>query len=123
MALIKCSNCGGDISSNADMCVHCGKVLKSAEMKMDTKTEKSSRNLVTGFNIMAWVLAGIMAVVALIFFFIGFICLIDEDFEGMMMGSIMGFSFIVSAVVSFMWVKWFALVLKNLYEINKKSSK
>lgn len=123
MALIKCSNCGGDISSNADVCVHCGKVLKSAEMKMDTKTEKSSRNLVTGFNVMAWVLAGLAAVTALIFFFIGFVGLIDEDFETWMMGTIMGFSFLISAVVSFMWVKWFALVLKNLYEINMKSSK
>ena len=123
MALIKCSNCGEDVSSNADMCVHCGKVFKSAEMKMNTKTEKSSRNLVTGFNIVAWVLAGIAVVTALIFFFIGFIGLFDEDFETWIMGTIMGFVFLVSAVVSFMWVKWFALVLKNLYEINKKSSK
>jgi len=123
MALVKCSNCGGDISSNADMCVHCGKVLKSGEYKMNSKTEKSSRNVVLGFNIMAWVLAGIMVILALIFFFVGFIGLIDEDFETLMMGSIFGFSFIVGAVVTFMWVKWFALVLKNLYEINLKSSK
>ena len=123
MALVKCSNCGGDISSNADVCVHCGKVLKSNESKMNPKTEKSTLGVVLGFNIMAWVLAGIMVLVALIFFFASFVNLVDGWIEEMMIFGLFGLGFLVAAVVVFMSIKWFALVLRNLYEINLKSGK
>lgn len=31
MALIKCNNCGKDISSNAKKCVHCGATNRTQE--------------------------------------------------------------------------------------------
>ena len=101
MALVKCNNCGGDISSNADVCVHCGKVLKSNETKMNPKTERGTLGVILGFNIMAWVLAGISLIVSFIFLFASFVNLVDGWFEEMIIFGLFGFGFLIFAAVIF----------------------
>ena len=39
MALIKCPECGGKVSSKANVCIHCGYPLKKKKEKEEMKKE------------------------------------------------------------------------------------
>ncbi len=101
-----CTNCGNKIEEGADVCIHCGKLLKKEVVAIQKKH--------SGFSVAALVL-GIIGV------FIGFCCLIEietaiseiemEDFASKI-GYIIGYTMIpmILAVLSFI----FSLVdLKN----------
>lgn len=46
MALLKCPECGKDVSSEATSCPHCGFPLKKVETKIEVKAESKRTNIV-----------------------------------------------------------------------------
>lgn len=118
MALIKCSECGKEISTNAENCIHCGAIIdkdsktQAPFVSKDIETEKNITTLNLFSNIVKWGILVIGIIIALSAF------AIKEDIGAMyfILGVLLALSsFIISALI-----KWKALMLKNLYEINKK---
>ncbi len=56
MALIKCSECGKEISSNAESCPHCGNPIEAKEKTIPTYVNKTVR-------VTCWGLGGSNAIV------------------------------------------------------------
>lgn len=108
MALIKCEKCGKDISSSATRCVHCGIDLTPSN-KIETLEEKNILTLLK----YASVLKIIFIVCAVLFF----VAAIAGDFTVLLIGSLIC---VVSAIIGPAFIENKALILKNVYEINKK---
>ena len=116
MALIKCSNCGKEISSNAKACIHCGKTLQENYAVGTNGTEKNINfffRLAKTFKIFAFICAGI-------FLLIGIASQDEMTFSACFTTSCVA---IVVAFLSTPFLEWKAYMLKNIYEINKKEGK
>lgn len=57
MALIKCSECGKEISSNARSCPHCGNPTKNRKFDVDKEVSALKKFLIVGIVIFAIVVA------------------------------------------------------------------
>lgn len=57
MALIKCSECGKEISSNAKACPHCGNPTKNRKFDVDKEVSALKKFLIVGIVIFAIVVA------------------------------------------------------------------
>ena len=116
MALIKCSNCGKEISSNAKACIHCGKELAEYYTNSINGTEKNINfffRLAKTFKIFAFICAGIVL----------FIGLVAQDMMVFCACFIFSCIAVSVAFLSTPFLEWKAYMLKNVYEINKKERK
>lgn len=116
MALIKCSNCGKEISSNAKACIHCGKALVEHYTSSINGTEKNINfffRLAKTFKIFAFIIAGIV-------FLIGIACQDSLAFVGCFISSMV---ILTVAFLSTPFFEWKAYILKNIYEINQKKGR
>ncbi len=121
MALIKCKNCGKDISSNAEKCVHCGATNEMQESIINgvNGTEKNINfflKLSKICKIICFAFAGILMLIGLFgllcgAFVVFLICLIPSAFM------------VIVALLSTPFLEWKAYMLKQLYEINMKGGK
>ncbi len=63
MAVIKCSNCGKYISTNAEKCIHCGADNERfGEAKVVTIEREKTNNILNGFRITAIIMAGLQII-------------------------------------------------------------
>lgn len=114
MALIKCQNCGKEISTNSERCIHCGTKLKDEVRTKNVIVDIDTENNIKKLNTISNVIVFLMFVSASIILITTFIA----------PSPIMIILFILClllAYVSPVFLKWQALVLKNLYEINRKN--
>lgn len=120
MALIKCNNCGKEISSNAKACIHCGKELAEHYTSSVNGTEKNINfflKLSKIFKYGAYIFAAIVLLIG--------IMAAGGSGEGEIFAICLIFSIVlvIVAVLSTPFLEWKAYMLKNLYEINKKEEK
>lgn len=120
MALIKCSNCGKDISSNAKACIHCGKELAEHYSSSVNGTEKNINfflKLSKFFKYITYTLAGIVLLIG--------IMSAGGTGEAEIFAICLVFSLIlvIVAFLSTPFLEWKAYMLKNIYEINKKEGR
>ncbi len=120
MALIKCSNCGKEISSNAKACIHCGKELSEHYTSSINGTEKNINfflKLSKFFKYVAYILAGIILLIG--------IMSTGGTGEGEIFAICLIFSMllVIVAFLSTPFLEWKAYILKNIYELNKKESR
>lgn len=113
MALIKCQECGKEISSNAAACIHCGKVLEKHYTSSIDETEKN----INFFLKLAKVVKVVAYIIAVILLMIG---IMSGEGEIFVMFLIFGVIVGVAAFLSTPFLEWKAYVLKNIYEINQK---
>ncbi|MGM9874857.1 MAG: hypothetical protein ACI32H_02930 [Bacilli bacterium] len=121
MALIKCNNCGKDISSNAKKCVHCGATNETQEsiMSVGNGTEKNINfflKLSKICKIICFAFAGILMLIGLF----GLLC---GEFVVFLICLIPSITMVVIALLSTPFLEWKAYMLKQLYEINMKGGK
>ena len=116
MALIKCSNCGKEISSNAKACVHCGKELAEHYASSINGTEKNINFFLKLAKVFKYV-AYILAVVVLL---IGIAC---QDGLAFAVCFISSMVILAVAFLSTQFFEWKAYMLKNIYEINQKEGR
>ena len=120
MALIKCNNCGEEISSKAKACIHCGKELAEHYTSGINGTEKNINfflRLSKFFKYGAYVLAGIVLLIG--------IMAAGGTGEGGIFAICLIFSImlVIGAILSTPFLEWKAYMLKNIYEINQKESR
>ena len=114
MALIKCPKCGKEISDKAPACIHCGSSINSKKSIVIAEDE-TQKNIDT-LNTLATVLR-VIFIVAAIICFMAAIGIGDE--EGFIL-FIPAISAIISGIILPAFIKWKALILKNVYDINRK---
>lgn len=123
MALIKCENCGKDISTNANKCIHC-----NVEIKQTTKINAANRHWETEKNInyflkLAKIIKIVLFIIAGIVFLVGMLASDGISFEIIIISSIFSVVLILCAILSTPFLEWKAYMLKNLYELNMKGGK
>jgi len=123
MALIKCENCGKDISTNANKCIHC-----NTEIKQTTKINVVNRHWETEKNInyflkLAKIIKIVLFIIAGIVFLVGMLASDGISFEIIIISSIVSVVLILCAILSTPFLEWKAYMLKNLYELNMKGGK
>ena len=106
MALIKCPECKKDISSKATKCVYCGYELKST----DNNLTLDEKNVIT--------LLKFASASRVLFIVFAFISLISATENALML--LVTFASVVLSIIYPAFIENKALVLKNLYEINRK---
>ena len=115
MALIKCENCGKEISDKAKACVHCGKELEGTYQSYNNGTEKNINAIFKIAKVWQWfgIIIGVLTAMSLIS--IG----LDEG-EGLIaVGIIAGIVIVVTTFFLKPLIEWKAYVLKNIYEIKQ----
>lgn len=119
MALIKCDNCGKEISNRADSCVYCGVKLDDNKKQVDSKCHSDAgiKRNIKFFLTLAKVLKIIIFIFAGLVFLIGIMTQNTKLFVICFVESIIC---CLVAVLSTNSLEWKAYVLKNLYELNKK---
>ena len=121
MALIKCKNCGKDISSNAEKCVHCGAINETQKTIINgvNGTEKNINFFLKLSKIcknICFAFAGILMLIGLF----GLVCGAFVVFILCLIPSVM---MVVIALLSTPFLEWKAYMLKQLYELNMKGGK
>lgn len=107
MALIKCNECGREISSNAQFCAGCG-----AQINKQMYTDLEEKNIMT---ILKYANA-----LQIIYIVLGVITLIGCFSEIWYICLPTGIALIISGIVHPAMITNKALILKNLYELNRK---
>lgn len=120
MALIKCENCGKDISTNANKCIHC-----NTEIKTQLKTNITNKHFETEKNInyflkLAKVIRIVLFTIAIIILFVGIIVSNGIDFGIVVISFIVSAILVLCAILSTPFLEWKAYMLQQLYEINNK---
>lgn len=134
MALIKCKECGEEISDKATKCIHCGTILNNEESnniisKITNKDFYSSCSNGVEKNInyffkLANIIKKILFVLAGLLPVMGLMITGGADGGEILIPCIIGSVFIViTAILSTPFIEWKAYVLKQLYEINTKNKK
>lgn len=121
MALIKCGKCGKEISSNAEKCIHCGTAIDKTQKEIvciDYETEMTIEKL----NKIADISKSLCLIGGILLIVFAFIMLVSiEEINGSLISLfVFGVFSIVMAYVQPIFIKHKAMILKNLYEINKK---
>jgi len=117
MALIKCSKCGNEISTNSKSCIHCG---ASIQVDKDTKVitfDNDTEKNINSLNTLSVILLVIFIIMGIVCLFIG-IGMSDDVSTPLFI--IFGITSIIIGAIMPMFIKWMALMLKNLYELNRK---
>ena len=60
MALIKCSECGKEISSNARSCPHCGNPTQNRKIDVDKEVSALKKVLIVGVIIFSIAIVGLL---------------------------------------------------------------
>lgn len=108
MSLIKCRNCGKDVSTNAKECIHCG-----ANIVSETSFVNDSQNVVDSILTISYVVVFLSVV-------IGIICIISGLNTEIYAYLICGIFFIIFGVLVQICLKWCAYVLLHLQTISSK---
>ena len=119
MSLIKCSKCEKEISSNADKCIYCGTPTQISKNTKSITNDNEVENNVLKLNIIASIISVVSIIAAVITFIIGLI-FIENGGITLIISSIL---FIILAIFGNIFIKWMALMLQNLYEINMNKRK
>lgn len=118
MALIKCKNCGKDISDKATSCIHCNTSFNNSNNN-DLYTGNLNgveKNINYFFR-----LAFIIKILAIIFSIIIIICsFFFDNILITILSIIFGILFIFIVFLLTPFIKWKGYMLKNIYELNKK---
>ena len=73
MALIKCSECGTEISTNSDKCIHCGTKLKDEVRTKNVIVDIDTENNIKKLNNIATIVAILIFVCAIIIFIVALV--------------------------------------------------
>ena len=114
MALIKCAECGREISDKSKVCMNCGNPINNEYC--DEGTEKNINfyfKFAKIYRIIMFVLAGLIFL----------ICLVNGDEEELVFGLIYGAVMAVVGFISSIMMEWYAYILKNMYEVNQNIRK
>lgn len=123
MALIKCDNCGKDVSSNASSCVHCGKEMNTISSNNYNNGNATERNIAFFLKI-SKVLKYVCYILAGIILFIGFGNAVDSENIGAFVSPLfISVILVILGVLSTPFLEWKAYMLQHLYEINNKKLK
>lgn len=120
MALIKCSNCGKEISSNAKACIHCGKELVEHYTSSVNGTEKNINfflKLSKIFKYGTYIFAGLVLLIGLMS--TGG----TGEAEIFVICLIFSIILVIIAILSTPFLEWKAYMLKNIYELNQRESR
>lgn len=118
MALVKCKECGNEVSSEATVCVHCGIKLKD---EMDTTSKASIEATYEFFLKYGNVLKIIMYILAGLVLFGGLVTADETDGVSLISAIFGTFACIISGVVTEKLFQWMAYLLKSVHEINVKT--
>lgn len=118
MALIKCKECGNEVSSEATVCVHCGVKLKD---EVDTVSKASIEATYGFFLKYGNVLKIIMYIFAGIAVFGGLVTADETDGVSLISAIISAFVLIISGIVTEKMFQWMAYLLQSVHEINIKT--
>lgn len=113
MSLIKCAECGEKISSNATKCIHCNAPIDTNKRTKGYITDYETESNINSLNRLAAVLSVILILGGFIFLFVA----IGSE-EPLLIA--FAIACVVMGFVMPTFIKWKALMLKNVYEINRK---
>ena len=119
MALIKCENCGKEISSNAKVCIHCGNFKKNQKETYGTSSISIERNINYLLKLSKFVKIGAFICIGLLLL-IGLVTIIYRRKNLFVFCLIISVGIAIVALFGAPVLEWKAYILKNLYEINKK---
>ena len=123
MALIKCENCGKDISTNANKCIHCNTEIKTmTKMNVINKHSETEKNI-NYFLKLAKVIKMVLFTIAIIILLVGIIASNGINFGIVVISFIVSAILVLCAILSTPFLEWKAYMLKNLYELNMKGGK
>ena len=116
MALVKCSQCGKEVSTNTETCIHCGSKISINNNEVifydyDIETNIESIMRIANFTRISFIILGILAFMSNISM---------EPNKIVITSSIVC---IIIGIILPVFIKWKAFVLKNLYELNKSNKK
>ena len=116
MALIKCSECGKEISTNNENCIHCGTKISINNNDVifydyDIETNIISIMRVASFTRIAFIILGVLTFILNIFI---------EPNAIVIISSIVC---IIIGIILPIFIKWKAFILKNIYELNKSNKR
>ena len=116
MALIKCKKCGKEISSNSEKCIYCGEEVKIDEKTMPILNDYETENNIKSLNNISRILNIILIIGGIIFLIVSLTS--DDDINVMLLA--FSITCIIIGLVLPVFIKWMALMLKNIYELNRK---
>lgn len=124
MALIRCPECGGQVSDTCDVCIHCGYKLKSDE-NVEEKKENSKDPMTLGYR----GVPGYIKVTTIISFVVSFVSLItaflcfkwSSEFSDVGYGTIFYIDAVFLCIVSAL-LFLLAVIYVFKISINKKAS-
>lgn len=115
MALVKCSECGREISDKAKTCPHCGNPIEAIRIQ---KIDQQNRAYYKEYNkYMLWVNLAAFAVA----FFIGYELLSGPDLNWPAMG-VLAICVAIILLLSWRWVPWLlglTIMTQKYYHIPK----
>lgn len=117
MALIKCPNCGLEVSSKAERCPKCDHTINLNSTRSRNEQEKIVNFFITYANVVR-ILSYILAFIV---FIISISVLEDSDGTSIIFGIISTVLIVLSGIITENIFKWLAYILKNLHEINAKT--
>ena len=116
MALIKCNNCGKDVSSNAETCIHCGNRIERENVRntIDNTTKRITENTISKLRI----ISSIMIAIGVIF---GIIVIISAFATEMYSNIITGLCIMLVLYIVSVLFDSIAIIIVNLYQLNQKN--
>ena len=114
MALVKCAECGREISDKSKVCMNCGNPINNEYC--DEGTEKNINfffKVAKVYRIIMYILAGLVVV----------LCAMDGYAEAFLIGLLYGGLVALAGFLSGFIMEWYAYVLKNMYEVNQNIRK
>ncbi len=117
MALIKCKNCGKEISDKATKCVHCGENFINNDNNNTNIKKDDIKNNIIFFLYFAIIIRIFFFIAAFIILLFGLLANHEIVFIASLAGCV---GCVILGIIVSPFIKWMAYVLKNLYELNKK---
>jgi len=118
MALIKCKNCGNDISDKATSCVHCNtsfiNVNSNDLYTGNLNGVEKNINYFFRLSFIIKILSIISSIIIILF------SLVFDNILITMLSIIGSIIFIITVFLLTPFIKWKGYMLKNIYELNKK---
>lgn len=119
MALVKCKECGKEVSAKASSCVHCGAALKSAaDVKSTNDIEKNIDFFILWANAVR-----IITIIAACIVAVGSLLAASnaEDMSFFVVGLIAAGLILLSTKILENKIRWKAYMLKSIHELNMKN--
>ena len=77
MALVKCSECGKEISTNSEKCIHCGTKLKDevrtknviVDIDTENNNHENKENIIDKYKTITFIISGLIIAIIMVYYY------------------------------------------------------